>query len=93
MLTTCAHAAIKRPGKFQRLFRKWEKRLGKGKAIVAVAHKTLEVIFAMLTRNEEYSEGHPERTQAKLTRIRWKAHALPVRDVEARHRNLAPRAA
>ena len=34
-------------GRFQRLLRKWAKLLGK--AIVAAAHRMLEVIFAMLT--------------------------------------------
>ena len=93
ILTSCAQSAVKAPGKFQRLFRKWEKRLGRGKAIVAVAHKMLEVIFAMLARNENYSEERPERTHAKLTRMRSKARELPTRDVEARYRGLAPRAA
>ena len=64
-----------------------------GKAIVAVAHKMLEVIFAMLARNENYSEERPEHTRAKLTRMRSKARELPTRDVEARYRSLAPRAA
>jgi transposase len=92
ILTSCAHSAVKAPGKFQRLFRKWEKRLGKGKAIVAVAHKMLEVIFAMLARNENYSEARPERTHAKITRMRSKARDLPTRDVVARYRRLSTRA-
>ena len=93
ILTSCAQSAVKAPGKFQRLFRKWEKRLGKGKAIVAVAHKMLEVIFAMLARNESYSEERPERTQAKLARMSSKARELPERDVVARYRGLSPRTA
>ncbi|MGH9029494.1 MAG: transposase, partial [Acidimicrobiales bacterium] len=93
ILTSCAHAAVKAPGKFQRLFRTWEKRLGKGKAIVAVAHTMLEVIFAMLARGENYSEERPERTQAKITRMKSRARELPVRDALARFRTLGPRAA
>ncbi len=93
ILTSCAHSAVKAPGKFPRLFRKWEKRLGQGKAIVAVAHKMLEVIFAMLARNENYSEERPERTHTKLTRMRSKARELPTRDVESRYRGPAPRTA
>ena len=65
----------------------------KGKAIDAVAHKMLEAIFAMRARNENYSEERPERTHAKLTRMRSKARELPTRDVEARYRGLAPRTA
>ncbi|MGH9917486.1 MAG: IS110 family transposase, partial [Nitrososphaerales archaeon] len=92
ILTTCAHAAVKSPGKFQRLFRKWEKRLGKGKAIVAVAHKMIEVIFALLARNEPYSEERSEMTHAKLVRMKGKARALPLRDVAERWERLSPSA-
>ena len=88
ILTTCAHAAVKSPGKFQRLFRKWEKRLGKGKAIVAVAHKMLEVIFALLARNEPSSEERAEKTQAKVVRMKGRARALPLRDVVGRWERL-----
>lgn len=89
ILTTCAHAAVKSPGKFQRLFRKWEKRLGKGKAIVAVAHKMAEVIFAMLARNELYSEERTEKTHAKVVRMKGRARTLPVRDIANRWERLA----
>ena len=88
ILTTCAHAAVKSPGKFQRRFRKWEKRLGKGKAIVAVAHKMIEVIFALLARNEPYSEERAEKTHAKVVRMKGKARALPVRGVVQRWEQL-----
>lgn len=88
ILTTCAHAAVKSPGKFQRLFRKWEKRLGKGKAIVAVAHKMIEVIFALLARNEPYSEERADKTHAKLVRMKGRARSLPVRDLVSRWERL-----
>ncbi len=87
MLTTCAHAAIKSPGKFQQFYRKREKRLGKGKAIVAVAHKMLEVIFAMLARNEAYSEERSAKVHAKVIRMRNRARALPIPETTA----LSPR--
>ncbi|MGC2204358.1 MAG: IS110 family transposase, partial [Thermoplasmata archaeon] len=89
ILTTCAHAAVKSPGKYQRLFRKWEKRLGKGKAIVAVAHKMIEVIFALLARNEPYSEERADKTHAKLVRMKRRAQSLPVRDLVSRWERLA----
>ena len=84
ILTTCAHAAVKSPGKFQHLFRRLERRIGKGKAIVAVAHRMLEVIFALLARSEAYSEERVERTHQKLVRMRHKAKELPERDPRAR---------
>ena len=92
ILTTCAHAAVKAPGKFQRLFRRWEKRLGRGKAIVAVAHRMIEVIFALLARHESYSEERTERTHAKIVRMKNRARALPARDPEVRWAELAPAA-
>jgi len=88
ILTTCAHAAVKSPGKSQRLFRNWEKRLGKGKATAAVAHKMIEVIFALLARNEPYSEARAEKTHAELVRMRGKARSLRVRDVIRRWEKL-----
>jgi transposase len=92
ILTTCAHAAVKAPGKFQRLFRRWEKRLGRGKAIVAVAHRMIEVVFALLARNESYVEEQVSSTRRKLAKMRQQARPLPARDVGARWRALAPAA-
>ncbi len=84
ILTTCAHAAVKSPGKFQRLFRRWEKRLGKGKAIVAVAHRMIEVSFALLSRGESYSEERAESTRRKLSRMKVLARPLPMPDLSKR---------
>jgi transposase len=89
ILTTCAHSAVKTPGKFQRLFRRWEKRLGKGKAIVAVAHRMIEVIFALLSRGESYSEERAELTRRKLGRMKGLARPLPKREGMARVPTLA----
>ena len=90
ILTTCAHGAVKSPGKFQKLFRRWEKRLGKGKAIVAVAHRMIEVIFALLSRGESYSEERAEKTHAKIVRMKNRARALPTRDPASRWAGLGP---
>jgi transposase len=90
ILTMCAHSAVKSPGKFQRLFRRWEKRLGKGKAIVAVAHRMIEVVFALLSRGESYSEERAESTRRKLARMRGRARPLPERPAFARVPGLSP---
>ncbi|MCI4336166.1 MAG: IS110 family transposase [Thermoplasmata archaeon] len=90
ILTTCAHGAVKSPGKFQKLFRRWDKRLGKGKAIVAVAHRMIEVIFALLSRGESYSEERAEKTHAKIVRMKNRARALPAGDLNSRWSKLAP---
>ncbi|MGH9920952.1 MAG: hypothetical protein ACRD6W_19050, partial [Nitrososphaerales archaeon] len=71
-----------------RLFRRWEKRLGKGKAIVAVAHKMIEVIFALLSRGESYSEERAESTRRKLSRMKGLARPLPLPDLTKRVESL-----
>jgi transposase len=90
ILTTCAHAAVRSPGKFQRLFHRWERRLGRGKAIVAVAHRMIEVIFALLSRGESYSEERSEKTRAKIVRMKNRARALPLCDPTSRMAGLGP---
>ena len=40
----------------QRRYHRWAKRLGKKKALVAVAHKILVVIWCLLRRQSEYQE-------------------------------------
>jgi len=75
---------VKSPGKFQRLFRRWEMRLGKGKAIVAVAHKMIVGIFTLLSRGESYSEERAESTRRKLSRMRGLARPLPTPDLSQR---------
>jgi hypothetical protein len=84
ILTTCADSAVKSPGKFQRLFRRGETRLGKGKAIVAVAHQMIEGICALLSRGESYSEERAESTRRKLPRMKGPARPLPVPDLARR---------
>jgi len=42
-------------------YRRWVKRLGKKKALVAVAHKILTVIYTLLKNQTDYREhGVPE---------------------------------
>lgn len=84
ILTTCADSAVKSPGKFQRLFRRGETRLGKGKAIVAVAHQMIEGICALLSRGESYSEERAESTRRKLPRMKELARADPVPELARR---------
>lgn len=80
--TTCPHAAVKARGKLQRLLRRSEKWLGKGKAIVAVAHRRIKVILVLLARNETHAEDRAEKTRAKI--VPMPSRARPPRDPEAR---------
>lgn len=84
ILTVCAHSAIKSPGKFQNLYRRLQRRIGTGKAIVAVAHRLVEVVFVLLTRGESYSQESRRNLSSKLWRMRARIRALPTADVSAR---------
>jgi hypothetical protein len=90
ILTTCAHSALRSPGKFQKLFRRWEKRLGRGKEIMAVAHRMLEVIIALLARGEHNSEERADKTRVKIVRMKNRARVLPARDPTSRWAALVP---
>jgi transposase len=57
-LTECAHAAIKTPGSIKDKYQSLRgRKIGYKKAIVAIAHKLLRIIFAMLSRKEPYRDA------------------------------------
>ena len=66
-LTTCAHVAMKAAGKFQRLFHRWEKRLGNGKAIVAAGDRRIKVIFALLAHMSPIPRSERRRPTPRLS--------------------------
>jgi transposase len=56
-LIQAAHAAVKKPDTFLAAFyRRLASRRGKKKAIVAVAHKLLVIVYTLLSRGELYQE-------------------------------------
>ena len=60
LLVQCAWAAVKtNGGYFQSLFRRWVPRLGKQKAIWAVANKLLRIVWRILHLGESYIERGP----------------------------------
>lgn len=68
-----AQNARRTPGKFQNLYNRYRRRgMCFQEATVAVAHKLIEVLWCMLTRNEPYREVEP-KAQSKKTRRREKA--------------------
>jgi len=60
ILNQCAWAAIRTKGShFEALFRRWVPRLGISKAVWAVAHRLLHVIWRVLRLGERYRELGP----------------------------------
>jgi transposase len=82
MLVSCANASVRGPGKFQRMYKRLKKRVGHGKAIVAVARKMLVVIFVLLTRGSEYEEREDDLVRKKVRRMEIMARKLPTTDLE-----------
>jgi transposase len=59
MLVQVAWAASRTEGTvFQAQYRRWSRRMGRKKAIVAVAHKVLTVIYAVLNNQGDYQERY-----------------------------------
>ena len=79
-LVRCAQCAVKGPGRFQKLYRRLEKRKGHGKAIVAVARKMLAIIFVLLTQGCQYVEIDEGNARRKIRRLECIAREIP--DVE-----------
>src|SRR5579875_1903421 len=73
----------KRRGRFVVLFRRLEKRLGRPKALMAVAHRLAFTVYGIWKTGRLYEEGSPslyERKRAQLARRAAKRTPLPSRD-------------
>jgi transposase len=82
IMKLCAQGAIKcKDSRFRRMRKRLEKRIGKGKATVAVTRKMLEIIFVLLTRDCEYEEDHDMSTRRKLQKMERRAKELPDTDI------------
>jgi len=73
MLVQCAHTARRHDARFSRAYKRTERRGGKGKAIVAVAHEMLRIVYFMLKRDEPYRDENVELTTKKLKRMEGRA--------------------
>lgn len=70
-------------GRFVVQFRRLEKRLGRPKALMAVAHRLAFTVYGIWKTGRLYEEGSPslyERKRAQLARRAAKRTALPSRD-------------
>ena len=56
-LTQCAWVAVRQKGKFRKFYLKKKLKIGKKKALIAVARKMLTAMFYMLKRREEFIDA------------------------------------
>lgn len=67
VLTQCAWAAVRnRKSQFYRLFQRWRVTLGARKAITAVAHRMLIVIWKLLHEGETYTDPGGQLTPERI---------------------------
>jgi hypothetical protein len=73
LLCEAANSAIKAECQFKGLYQGFVIRLGHKQAIVAVAHKILEVVFVILKKKEPYRDPkiNYEALMAKRNAPRW----------------------
>lgn len=57
VLTQCAWVAVRQKGKLRKFYLKKQRKIGKKKAIIAVARKMLTAMFFMLKRREEFRDA------------------------------------
>jgi len=73
LLVQCAHNARRYDPRFKRFYDRYSKRSGKGKALVAVAHEMIRIVYFMLKRNEPYRGENVELTTRKLKSMKYRA--------------------
>ena len=73
MMVQCAHTARRHDARFNKTYQQVSRRGGKGKAVVAIAHKMLRIAYFMLRDNEPYRGQNAELTLKKLKRMEGRA--------------------
>jgi len=73
MMVQCAHTARRYDARFSRAYKRVSRRGGKGKAVVAVAHEMIRIVYFMLKRNEPYRDQNVELTLRKLKNMEGRA--------------------
>lgn len=73
ILIECAHAAAKTRGTYLgEYYRQVARRRGKKKAIVAVAHKILTIVWQLLTDGEPYREAGSKAVRSEADEVAQK---------------------
>jgi len=73
MLVQCAHTARRHDARFNRTYKQVARKGIKGKAVVAVAHKMLRIVYFMLRDNAPYRGQNVDLTLKKLKRMEGRA--------------------
>jgi len=73
LMVQSAHNARLHDARFQKAYKRVSRRGGKGKAVVAVAHLMLRIVYFMLMRDEPYRGQNVELTLRKLKRMEGRA--------------------
>lgn len=69
LLVQCAWSAVKYSKYFRKKYDRLKKKIGKKKAIVAIAHNIAIDMYFMLVRNEEYRVPKTERKRGKPVKV------------------------
>jgi len=73
LMVQCAHNARLHDARFSRAYRRVSRRGGKGKAVVAVAHEMIRIVYFMLRDNAPYRGQNVELTLRKLKNMEGRA--------------------
>jgi transposase len=66
VMVQCAHSACRHDPRFRGFYERYSKRRGGKKAVVAVAHEMIRIVFYMLKRGETYRGENQEVTERQL---------------------------
>ena len=73
VMVQCAHAACRFDPRLRNFYERYSKRRGGKKAVVAVAHEMIRIVFFMLKRSEAYRGENRRVTQRKLKSMERRA--------------------
>jgi len=73
IMVQCARSASRHDPRFKSFYDRYSKRRGKSKAVVAVAHEMIRIVYFMLRDNEPYRGQNEVMTARKLKRMENRA--------------------
>jgi hypothetical protein len=73
VLVEAAQAAVRSDERFREFYERYAGRKGCQRAVVAVAHEMLRIIYFMLKRGEPYRGGRRELSRRKFMRLERRA--------------------
>ncbi len=73
ILVVCAHATVKVPGPLRDFYLRLKRTKGDNKAVVAVAHRMLRIMHAMIVHGRDYDHALEGNVRKKAMEMRRKA--------------------